>query len=237
MTLTALEQKICDEAIAYAKANRRAIAKRCTDTHIYLPEEQPVSVYMAGSPGAGKTEASIELIANLGGTVLRIDPDDLRTELPGYNGDNAWLFQRAVSVLVDRILDEAFGQSQSFLLDGTLTNYDRAVANIERSLRKKRRVQVLYVYQEPAQAWGFVQAREAIEGRRILPQTFVDQYFGARDVVNRLKRHFGDDVRIDLLLKNIDGTNRTFVANVDQIDSYIPEKYDVDALRRMLGLT
>ena len=237
MALTAVEQKICDEAVAYAKANRRAIAKRCTDTHIYLPEEHPVSVYMAGSPGAGKTEASIELIEKLGGTVLRVDPDDLRKELPGYNGENAWLFQRAVSVLVDRMLDVAFDQSQSFLLDGTLTNYDKAVANIERALKKRRRVQVLYVYQEPAQAWDFVQARETLEGRRILPQTFIDQYFGARVVVNRLKRHFGGDIRVDLLLKNIDGTNRTFQNNIDQIDSYVPEKYDANALRRMLGLT
>lgn len=237
MALTADEQSTYDAAVAFAKGNRRAIAARLTDTSQFPPEESPVSVYMAGSPGAGKTEASIELIAKLGGHVLRIDPDELRHELPGYTGDNASLFQRAVSVLVDRTLDLAFQQSQSFLLDGTLTNYDKAAANIERSLRYLRAVQVLYVYQEPAQAWAFVQAREALEGRRILPETFIDQYFGARDVVNRLKRRFGGDIRIDLLLKNIDGTNRTFVNNVDQIDSHVPEKYDSQALRTMLGLT
>ena len=237
MAMTADEQTIYDAAVSFAKANRRAIAALLTDTSVYAPEECPVSVYMAGSPGAGKTEASIELIAKLGGHALRIDPDELRHELPGYTGDNSALFQRAVSVLVDRTLDLAFQQSQSFLLDGTLTNYDKAVANIDRSLRYRRAVQVLYVYQEPAQAWTFVQAREALEGRRILPETFIDQYFGARDVVNRLKRHFDGEIRIDLLLKNIDGTNRTFMNNVDQIDSHVPEKYDLQALRTMLGLT
>jgi UDP-N-acetylglucosamine kinase len=235
---TPQELRIQDDAIAFAKANRKAIAKRLTaDTVLYPPEEQPVAVYMAGSPGAGKTEASIELIANLGGQVLRIDPDELRHELPGYTGENAWLFQRAVSVLVDRILDTAFDQSQSFLLDGTLTNYDKAVANIERALRKRRAVQVLYVYQEPKQAWAFVKAREAMEDRRIEPETFISQYFAAREVVHRLKRHFDGRIRIDLLLKNTDGSNGTFMANVDQIDSHIPEKYDVPALRAMLGLT
>lgn len=237
MALTAVEQAIHDAAVSFAKANRRAIAARLTDTSLYPPEECPVSVYMAGSPGAGKTEASIELIAKLGGRALRIDPDELRHELPGYTGHNSALFQRAVSVLVDRTLDLAFQQSQSFLLDGTLTNYDKAVANIDRSLRYRRAVQVLYVYQEPAQAWTFVQAREALEGRRILPETFIDQYFGAREVVNRLKRHFDGDIRIDLLLKNIDGTDRTFMNNVDQIDSHVPEKYDLQTLRTMLGLT
>ena len=237
MELNAADQEVYDEALEFARGNRKAIAARLTSTDLYPPEECPVSVYMAGSPGAGKTEASIELIANLGGQVLRIDPDELREELPGYTGENAWLFQRAISVLVDRILDTAFQQSQSFLLDGTLTNYDKAVANIERSLKKGRAVQVLYVYQEPGQAWRFVQAREALEGRRILAEIFVDQYFAARDVVNRLKRRFDGDIRIDLLLKNIDGSNRTFVNNVDQIDSHVPEKYDNSTLRTMLGLT
>lgn len=237
MALNPEEQRIYDEAVDFAKANRKAIAKRRADTSQYPPEDCPVAVYMAGSPGAGKTEASIELIANLGGQVLRIDPDELRDELPGYTGSNSHLFQRAVSILVDRMLDTAFDQSQSFILDGTLTNYDKAVANIDRALRKGRVVQVLYVYQEPAQAWGFVQARERAEGRRIQPETFIEQYFGAREVVNRLKAHFGSAISIDLLLKNIDGSNRSYMANVDQIDSHVPEKYDVSALRTLLGLT
>lgn len=237
MTLTPDEQAIYDSAVTFAKANRKTIARQRTDLALYPAEECPVAVYMAGSPGAGKTEASIELIDSLGGQVLRIDPDELRHALPGYNGGNSHLFQRAVSILVDRMLDTAFDQSQSFILDGTLTNHDKAVANIERALRKNRAVQVLYVYQEPVQAWAFVQARERAEGRRIQPETFIEQYFGARDVVNRLKARFDGDIRVDLLLKNIDGTNRTFVNNVDQIDSHIPEKYDVSALRTMLGLT
>lgn len=237
MTLTPDEQVIYDSAVAFAKANRKAIARQRTDTTLYPPEECPVAVYMAGSPGAGKTEASIELIDNLGGQVLRIDPDELRHELPGYTGGNSHLFQRAVSTLVDRMLDTAFAQSQSFILDGTLTNEDKAIANIERALRKDRAVQLLYVYQEPMQAWAFVQARERSEGRRIQSETFIQQYFGARQVVNRLKARFDGDLRVDLLLKNVDGTNRTFVNNVDQIDSHIPEKYDVAVLRAMLGLT
>ncbi len=231
------EQRIQDAAVEFAKANRKAIAKRRADMTLYPPEECPVAVYMAGSPGAGKTEASIELIAKLGGQALRIDPDELRDELPGYDGRNSHLFQHAVSRLVERMLDTAFDQSQSFVLDGTLSHYDKAEANIERSLRKDRTVQVLYVYQEPAQAWAFVQAREKAEGRHIPPETFIEQYFGARDVVNRLKTRFGGAIRVDLLLKNTDGSNGAFIANVDRIDSHIPEKYDVPALRSMLGLT
>ena len=235
MTLTEQQRRLCDEAVAFAKANRKAIASRLTDETLYQAEECPVSVFMAGSPGAGKTEASIELVARVGGRILRIDPDDLRGELPGYCGDNSWLLQRAVSVLVDRILDRAFSQSLSFLLDGTLSHYDKAVQNIERSLRKDRAVQVLYVYQEPALAWKFVQAREALEGRHIPLDSFIDQYFAARDVVNRLKARFGQDIRVDLLQKNTDNSNRLYENNITEIDNRVPEKYDPASLHQLLG--
>lgn len=235
MTLTVQEEEIRAQALAFAREHKREIAARLTDPAVYLPEDCPVSIYMAGSPGAGKTEASKELIEAVGGALLRIDPDELRTEFDGYTGSNAWLFQPAVSVLVERILDVALKKKQSYLLDGTLTNYEKAKQNIERSLHKNRVVQILYVYQEPRQAWVFVQDREALEGRHIDVDTFIRQYFEARKVVNCLKKDFGKAIEVDLLLKNIDGSHRFARANIDQIDNHIPEKYDSQALRQILG--
>ncbi len=238
MTLSEQEAKIEADAIAYAKANKKLLSKELTNPEIFFPEESPVSVFMAGSPGAGKTEASIELLASVDGPpIIRIDPDELREKFPGYAGGNAYLFQKAVSILVDKIHDLALEQGQSFLLDGTLTNYGKAKSNIERSLKKKRLVQLLYVYQEPMQAWAFVVARENAEGRRIRPEHFLDQYFLARDVVNRLKREFGKEVHVDLLMKNNDNTHRFYKAGVDQIDNHIPEKFDRSDIARQLGLS
>ena len=54
----------------------------------------------------------------------------------------------------------------------------------------------------------------------------MSQYFGARETVNRLKRDFGGRIKVDLLLKHIDGSNRFYKSGVDQIDSHIPENYD-----------
>ena len=237
--MTPDEERIAQEAWDYAKRNRTEIARRLTDPAIFIPEANPVSVFMAGSPGAGKTEASKELM-NLkgadGAKVLRIDPDELREELPGYTGNNAWLFQRAVTPIVERIHDLALKQGQSFLLDGTLSSYNVAERNIQRSLDKGRTVQILYVYQEPEQAWKFVQAREAAEGRRIQPEDFTRQYFAAREVVNHLKTKFGKDISVDLLMKNNDGSHQFYKAGVDQIDNHIPEKYSVADVGRILGL-
>ena len=239
MDLTSAEQKIHDDALVFARENKKAIAKRLTDRSRFIPEAEPVSVFMAGSPGAGKTEASIELLAMVeanSSEILRIDPDELRNEFPNYTGDNSCLFQPAVSVLVEKIHDLALKQKQSFLLDGTLSHYKKAEQNVARSLKKGRMVQILYVYQDPMLAWEFVQSREAVEGRRILAEHFIDQYFAARNVVNQLKEAFGSDLKVDLLLKNTDNSHRLYKAGVDRIDNHIPEKYTSTDLEKLLGL-
>ncbi len=228
MSLNEKERFIVAKALAYAKKNKKAIAKRLTDPKMFHSENKPVSVFMAGSPGAGKTEASKALLEDLqsdGGKILRIDPDDLRDEFEDYTGDNSFLFQPAVSILVEKIHDFSLTQKQSFLLDGTLSHYSVAEKNIVRSLSRKRFVQILYVYQKPGLAWQFVVRREKLEGRRIPPEQFVDQYFAARDVVNKLKAQFGKGIQVDLLLKNNDGSDRVYQANIDKIDHFVPERY------------
>ena len=239
MELTDEQKVIQEKALQFARKNKNQIADFFTDRSIYPTEGQPVSVFMAGSPGAGKTEASIELLkrfAKDGFQVLRIDPDELRLEFEDYAGDNSWLFQGAVSILVSRILDLAFKHQQSFLLDGTLTNFQIAEQNIMRSLKKGRVVQILYVYQKPELAWEFVQARELIEGRRIRPENFIHQYFAAREVVNDLKRNFEGKIRVDLLLKNNDNSDKLYKAGIDQIDFHVPENYTRTELERMIDV-
>jgi UDP-N-acetylglucosamine kinase len=240
--MTEEEEKIRDEAIAYAKKHKHARCAELTDTSTYPPEEAPVSVFMAGSPGAGKTESAKEIIAELerrqpeAPKVLRIDPDDLRGEFPGYNGSNSWLFQHATSIWVDKMHDLALEQSQTFLLDSTLSNLERARLNVRRSLKRGRPVTIWYVYQSPLVAWEFVQAREEEEGRRILPELFIEQYFAARDVVNALKQEFGANIEVDLLLKPNDQTVKLVQQGVDRIDTHVPERFTRAQLEAALGV-
>lgn len=156
------EEEIKKKAEDFARINKNKIAKRVTDINTFPPDEFPVSVFMAGSPGAGKTESSINLIAKLTkdkNSVLRIDSDELRKEFTDYNGSNSSLFISATSIIADKIHDIAIDNKQSFIFDGTLTNLKRSRKNIQRSLDKNRFVQILYVYQDPLQAWKFVKAR------------------------------------------------------------------------------
>lgn len=229
-----------DEAIkaaaeAWARQNKKAFAKALTDISRYPGEKEPVSVFMAGSPGAGKTETAKALVKQLDDGFLRIDPDDFRAAIPGYNGSNSWLFQGAVSILLARVLDLAFDQKQSFLLDGTLSNLAQAERNVERSLAKGRRVLILYVYQEPQQAWKFVLARETMEGRRIPRDRFVEQFLAAHSVVNALKVKFGPDVMIDAIVKDINGRSRRYHANVSDLNDAVPLAYSPEQLQEIVG--
>lgn len=237
--MTQEEVDIEQRAIAFAKANRTRIAREIADVRAYPGEETPVSVFMAGSPGAGKTEVSKALIAgfeDIGAKALRIDPDDLRAYFPEYAGNNSRLFQRAVNSIVERLHDLVLEQRQSFLLDGTLSNEQVARRNVERSLRRNRDITIVYVYQDPLLAWEFVKARELTEGRNIPKTEFIRQLFAAKEVVKTLKQSFRLQLKVDLIVKDTDGSNQAVELNVgsDEIDALVTFGYSATELDRIL---
>ncbi|MFM9427997.1 UDP-N-acetylglucosamine kinase [Variovorax sp. GrIS 2.14] len=224
---------VAAQATDWARDNRKRFAADFTLPTRYPGEQHPVALFMAGSPGAGKTEASKALLSELG-DFLRIDPDEFRKAVPGYDGTNSWLIQSAVSYLVEAVLDRAFRQKQSFLLDGTLSSYTVAERNIQRCIDKDRDVQIIYVYQDPKLAWDFVQAREVEEGRRIPADRFVEQFFASRDVVNRLKAKFAKDIMIDVILKNTDGSSGKYHANVADLNAVAPLRHSREEVTQLV---
>ena len=230
--LTPQEQTVRDKAVAYANANKKRIAKEIVDS--FDAETEPVSVFMAGSPGAGKTEVSKAFIEALGGSTLRIDNDELRERFEDYEGFNSPLFQDAATRLVEAIHDCALKRRVSFILDTTLANLAKASQNIERSIRRERTVLVLFVYQRPEVAWQFVKAREKAEGRRVPPEVFIEQFIGARETVNTLKQTFGRDIELTVLVKDIKGEIERFYDNVDSVDAVIKEKYNRESLAEIV---
>lgn len=73
---------------------------------MYPPSDNPITIFMAGTPGAGKTEFSITLIETFGGSFIRIDADEIRERMRplGYNGLNADIFQDAANKGVNLLL-------------------------------------------------------------------------------------------------------------------------------------
>ncbi len=235
------ETELRAAAVVFAKANKERIALELTDAAVYVPDKTPVSVFMAGSPGAGKTEFSKALLSLLEKgrkhPVLRIDSDDLRPRIPGYTGNNSYLYQGAVSIIAEKIHDHALANRQTFIFDGTLWRYDKAEANIRRSLDKNRRVFIFYMYQRPEVAWRFTKAREKTEGRHIPKSAFIKQFLGARQTVERIVEIFSTKVSIMLVKKDFERNTVESIVDIgpeSQIDAFIHERYTEEELEKAL---
>lgn len=236
------DEEIRLTAIEFAKRNKIRIAKELTDTAKYLPDIVPISAFMAGSPGAGKTEFSKSLIKILEGDnerrVVRIDGDEVRPLIPGYTGNNSHLFQGAISLIVEKTHDLVLHNKQSFVLDSTFAKYEKAADNIRRSLEKSRPIFIFYIYQKPEVAWKFTQARETAEGRNIPKSAFIEQFLGARGTVNRVSDDFGDKAIVFFVKKDFEKNTVENIVKIEhgkmQIDDYIQERYTRDNLEQCL---
>lgn len=236
------DEEIKSKAVEFAKKNKVSIARKLTDPLKYAPEINPISVFMAGSPGAGKTEFSKNLIDILEEDkehrVIRIDGDEVRPLIPEYIGSNSYLFQGAISLVVEKMQDIVLHQKQNFVLDSTFSRYKKAADNLSRSLEKMRPTFIFYIYQKPEVAWKFTQAREKAEGRKIPKSAFIEEFLGARETVDKILHEFGSKVTVFFVKKDFEKNTVENLVKIDSVknrlDYYISERYDVDNLEKLL---
>ncbi|MEK9159327.1 MAG: zeta toxin family protein [Patescibacteria group bacterium] len=127
-------ERVSDSARQYVVEHKKEIIEKFAGKiQPVSKEETPLAIFMAGSPGAGKTEFSksfIKGLPKLSGKILRIDADEVREMLPRnlYNGKNSHLVQGAASKGVDKLVDHAIGNNKNFILDGTFTSHKKRLA-------------------------------------------------------------------------------------------------------------
>lgn len=228
-----------EAAVQYIKSHQKEIVHKFACKDEYPPVLIPSSYFMAGSPGAGKTEWSKSFIKTLiekepDRKVVRIDPDEIRESIEGYIPEKAALFQRATGLGVQKVMDQVLHNNQDFLLDGTFSHYELSHKNIDRSLQKNRKVGVLYIYQDPLVAWNFTKIRSVIE-RRIIPKdAFITGFFNAKENVNKVKEVFGKKVQVWLVIKNgLQEVDKVHF-NIDRIDNYLKMDYNAQTLAQEL---
>lgn len=232
--MTPEEYTIEEKAFAFIKANAALLRTRFADPAKYKSVERPVSLFMAGSPGAGKTEVSKSLVKKFQSAPIRIDADEIRILCPGYTGSNSHLFQKAANKGVNILFDYALGHGISCILDGTFA-YGGAVENIRRSIDKSRVVELWFIYQDPLKAWEFTKAREAKEARHVSKEVFIESFFEAKRNVRKVKTQFYT-VELNLLIKDYGTSREDFWLNInpDELDRYIHDGYTEDTLQRLL---
>lgn len=103
--LTAEESELEEKAFLFVRNHKVELIKKFADPDVYQSVPIPVSLFMAGSPGAGKTEVSRGLVRKFKDAPVRIDADEIRTLCPEYTGANAHVFQKAANKGVNTLFD------------------------------------------------------------------------------------------------------------------------------------
>lgn len=228
-------QEIEAEALAFVKTNQNDLIQKFAPPEICHPVEIPISLFMAGSPGAGKTEVSKNFAKEFKDIPIRIDADEIRSICPNYTGVNAHLFQKAANKGVNILYDYALHKNLNCILDGTFA-YAGAAENIERSLRRKRKVELWFVYQDPLKAWEFTKAREARETRHVSKEIFIKTFFDSRRNAYAVKERFGSEIILNLLTKDYEKNEENVKLNISaiELDRATDSRYSLEELIRIL---
>lgn len=252
MELNDKEQKVRDEACQFIDSKKDELID------VFIIKKHPVRLgfaifFMAGSPGAGKTEFSeryiTPILKKVGGEIpippsktllIRIDVDEIRCFLPQYKKTNiktktkgnAHVIQKAANRGLDILRDYCLANNISFIHDGTFGNYSTMEKIIKRSIKIGRSVYIYYLYLDPLTAWENTKAREYLEGRNILKAKFIEQYFKSQENVEKIKQKFGSHVKIHCILKNSDNKVIDIKLNQPGVRLYLQSKYNKGIIKR-----
>lgn len=230
------EVEIAEEqaAVQWVHAHKNDITLKFADSSSYPSDSEPVSIFMAGTPGAGKTEYSERLNKEFDDQAVLIDADKIRCMIEGYNGKNSYIYQKACTIAVGNLYGHALKNKQNLILDGTFA-YGHSIDNIQRSLKIGRKVIIYFIYQNPFKAWEVTKAREAEDGRRVFKDKFIESYFKARANVKNAKDTYGNSIEINLVIKEYEKTGQEKVElNISSIDGYLGKVYTKEELERLI---
>jgi|SRR3989339_497565 len=233
-------ENLAEEAYIFAKRNKKVIIDKFIGNNTET-NKKPVFIFMAGAPGAGKTETSKWLIEELkkkevSGEIVRIDADEIRKIFKplGYNGKNSDDYKRGCVKGVEILFDACIKNKFHTVVDGTFSSLKVAQKNIQSAIKIKAAVYVVYVYQDPLVAWGFTKIREKEEGRRIEKRIFIDSLYKSIFNVNAVKEKYRDKVEVWLVEKEITNKTKNIRFNIDHIDNYLKLKYNPETLNKLL---
>lgn len=151
------------------KSNQEIVISSCIGAN---PRSDKLAYFMAGIPGAGKTEFAKGLQGSPLGNFINIEHDKLVEHIDDYKPKDYYKYRTAGSILVTELFIHCLKNGYSFIFDGTLSS-SRGVANIRKALNNGYKVIVLYVHQDIASAWSLTKDRELDKKRAISKTGFI----------------------------------------------------------------
>lgn len=247
MNLSEKQKTIQKEAIEFIQKNKNDLIQRFVLKHKPLKLDL-LTIFMAGSPGAGKTEFSKRYLHNIlnqaikkelaqrkidlneaESIIVRLDVDEIRDYLPQFKKTdvkasikgNSHVIQKAASKGLDILRSFCLKNGVSFIHDGTFGNLSTMRKLVKKSLKLGRLLQIYYIYIDPLAAWEFTKAREVLEGRNIVKKKFIEQFFYSRKNVQIIKDEFGNNVSLNCVLKSSENKVIDVKFNQPNLDEYL----------------
>lgn len=231
-----------DEAKKWVKdkKNQQRVVDACVGSE---PRSDKLAFFMAGIPGAGKTELAKGLQGSPRGDHIVIEHDQLVEHIDGYKPENYYNFRRAGSTLVTKLFEHCLEHGYSFIFDGTLS-HDNGYKNIKKALNHGFSVIVVYVHQDINSAWKLTQDRELVKKRAIERTGFIETCQKITTSLRKIFATFSDNSHFAFWIVKKNGAPGTensdliFYDHIDQpssdkaaIERILNEEYNVEELK------
>lgn len=232
--------EIAKQAVKHIKSEKKQLIEKFASLEEYPPSDNPEAIFMAGSPGVGKTEYAKGLKKTLEEKnpdkhIVHIDADEIKKEIPGYDGSNSEDYQGASSLGVQKILDKVLHRKQDFILDGRFSNLKLAQENIKRALKHGFKIVIFYIYQDPLIAWDFTKRRKDLYKRYVPKDVFVNGLFDSMTCTDKIKEEFGKNIELDIVIQNISNTEeKKSHFNAQKVANHVKINYNSISLLKEL---
>lgn len=133
------------------------------------------TIFLAGSPWAGKTEWIDSFLDKEKYVIL--DSDEYRKKFDGYIWSNAKEFQWCASRVMDKMFSFCMKNDLNVIVDGTFWNKKIIEQNIKQCIRRKRVFMVALILQHPGISYLYTKKRELEKTRNVPTDTFIKKFF------------------------------------------------------------
>lgn len=214
----------------WARENKKALVSEFISQFNAKPADNPVAVFTAGIPGAGKTEFLDRLFQD-DKDFVRMDLDEIVTLFPKYSPEKYYLYRGAANIILEAVFDHCRHSKLNFVMDGTLS-HTNASENIANSL-KRHLVILFYIWQEPKKAWQLTIDRETLTKRGVSKEGFISACINIPKNLKKIRKNFGEKVMV-IAIKKSDDHKYQIIRDQAEIDSLLTKIYTKKELESII---
>ncbi len=181
-------------------------------------------IFLAGAPWCWKTEFVDTSIDPREFVIL--DPDKIRAQFSEYTWDNAPVFQRSVSQVMDRQVGHCIKNNYRVVIDGTFWNWSVVDKNIQLCIKYRRIFSVVLIYQNPLLSFAYTKIREQQKTRKVPLEDFVCKFYLSIDNYFRVLKEYSDFCTGFVGIKDINwNRQKKNLNNKEELNSILATKF------------